>query len=300
MAISVSNAYVETFESNVRHLAQQRNTRLRQFVTTVNKQSEAHNWDRLAASDYRVKSSPRMVSPAGGNGSGAVDSTDGLDWTRRKTLIGTYDTGEVVEQEDIVQMLIDPKSSSVTNLGMNMSRAVDDVIITAATGNALDGDGGNVGFPAGQVIGSASTVMSLDVVLQVDELFGQNDVDPDEAKVMVINPTIKRKLMQLLEVTSSDFQAQKALATGVLPNWMGYTWIVSNRLLNPDAADGDVSCLAFTKKALGLHVARDITAKVGERTDMSFAWQLYCMMSMAAVRVEDEHIVHVHLKNSIS
>lgn len=300
MAINIDSAYVETFESSVRQLAQQRNTRLRQFVTSVNKQSEAHNWDRLAQSSYRTKSAARMVSPAGGDGSGAVDSTDGLDWTRRKTLIATYDTGEVIEQENVVQMLIDPKSSSVTNLGMNMSRAVDDVIITAATGDALDGAGGPVTFPVGQVVGDANTVMSLDIVLQVDELFGKNDVDPDEAKVFVINPTIKRKLMQLLEVTSGDFQAQKALATGVLPNWMGYTWVVSNRLLNPDTTDGDVTCLAFTKKALGLHVARDISAKVGERTDMSFAWQLYCMMSMAAVRVEDEHIVEVHLKNAIA
>jgi len=299
MAINIDNAYIESFESAVRQLAQQGITRLRPHVMEVSNQSESHNWDRLAASAARLKATPRMVSPAGGDGSGAVDSTDGLDWTRRKTLIATWDTGEVVEQENVVQMLIDPNSSSTVNLAMNMKRAFDDVIIAAATGDALDGDGASVAFPAGQVVGDASTVMSIDVVLETAQLFQDNDIDPDEQKCFVISPLIQRKLMQLMEVTSGDYQNSKALATGYLPNWMGFEWIVSTRLLHPTAPGTDISCLAFTKKALGLHVARDISAKVGERTDMSFAWQLYCMMSIACVRVEDEHIVHVLLKDAL-
>ena len=300
MAINITSAYIESFESAVRQLAQQGSAKLRNFVTEIQNQSEAHNWDRLAASSARKKTTARMVSPAGGDGSGGVGETDGLDWTRRKTAVETWDTGEVVEQEDVVQMLIDPNSASTQNLAMNMRRAVDDIIITAATGDALDGDNAPVTFPAGQVVGSASTVISLDTVLETAQKFYENDIDPDEQKVFVINPVVQRRLMQLMEVTSGDYQNSKALATGYLPNWMGFEWIVSNRLLNPDTLDGDVSCLAFTRKAIGLHVAKDISAKVGERTDMSFAWQLYCHMSMGAVRTEDEHIVHVHLKNALS
>ena len=122
MPITIPAAYIETFESNVRQLAQQKISRLRTAVTEVNKQSEKHNWDRLAASAARLKSAARMVSPAGGDGSGAVGSTDGLTWTRRNTVIKVYDTGEVIEPEDIVQMLIDPKNASTENLVMNMAR----------------------------------------------------------------------------------------------------------------------------------------------------------------------------------
>ena len=300
MAININDAYIESFESAVRQLAQQGITRLRPYVTEVANQSESHNWDRLKASSARLKDTPRKVSPAGGDGSGAVGSTDGLDWTRRKTLIQTWDTGEIVEQENVVQMLIDPNSSSTVNLAMNMKRAVDDVIITAATGDAKDGDGNNVAFPAGQIVGTAATVMSLDIVLETAQKFFDNDIDPDESKVFVISPLIQRKLMQLMEVTSGDYQNSKALATGYLPNWMGFEWVVSTRLLHPTAPGTDVSCLAFTRRALGLHVARDISAKVGERSDMSFAWQLYCMMSMASVRTEDEQIVHVLLKDALA
>ena len=298
MPITIPAAYIETFESNVRQLAQQKISKLRTAVTEVNKQSEKHNWDRLAASSARLKDTPRKVSPAGGNGSGAVGSTDGLGWSRRNTVIKVYDTGEVIEPEDIVQMLIDPKNASTENLVMNMSRQVDDIIITAATGAAADGAGGTVAFPAAQIVkaGYASEI-SLDIILEVDEKFYENDVDPDEPRFFVIGPKQRRKLLQLIEVTSSDFQARQALATGYLPDFMGFNWIVSNRL-NVPAAD-QLDCLAFTRKALGLHVAGDISSRVAERPDMSFAWQVYLMLQMDCVRVEDEHIVKFEAKDTV-
>lgn len=298
MAITVTAAYVKTFENTVRQLAQQKQTRLRMCITEVNKQSEGHNWDRLAASTARAKTSARMVSPAGGNGSGAVGATDGLAWTRRASAVATYDTGEVIEQENIVQMLIDPKSASTENLVMNMNRQIDDILITAATALASDGAGGTTAFPAGQIVGDYTTEITLDTVLEVDEVFMTNDVDPDEQKFAVIGPKQKRKLMQLLEVTSSDFQGQsQALASGYLPNFMGFNWIVSNRLNVP--AGSQLDCLFFTKKALGLQVAGDISTRVAERPDMSFAWQVYMMLSMGAVRVEDEHIVWFKAKDTV-
>ena len=298
MPITISNAYIETFERNVRHLAQQGITRLRPCVTEVNEQSERHNWDRLAQSAAVQKTAARIATPVGGNAAGGAGSTDGLVWDRRQTLTETWHTGEIFEHEDPVQMLIDPQSSIVMNLGMNMRRAVDDIIIAAATGDALDGDGSAVSFPVGQVVGDGTTVITLDTVLETQQIFYDNDVPADEPKCFVIGPIQQRKLMQLMEVTSGDYQNSKALATGVLPNWMGFTWIVSTRLLAPSV--GELSCLAFSRKALGLHVAKDITARVAERTDLSFAWQVYCHMSMAAVRTEDEHIVHVHMLDALA
>lgn len=298
MAITISNAYIETFENNVRHLAQQMRSKLRGHVTEVNKQSETHNFDRLAASSARQKTSARMVSPAGGDGSGAVGSTDGLVYSRRSTVIRTFDTGEVIEPENLVQMLIDPKNASTQNLVLNMMRQVDDIIIGAATADANDGAGGTVSFPASQVVGNGTGEIDIDTVLQVQEIFDSNDVDPDETRCIVIGPKQKRALMNLIQVTSNDFQAVKALSTGYLPNFLGFDWVVSNRLNVPDT--DQIDCLAFTPKAIGLHVAGDITSRVAERPDMSFAWQVYLMLHMDAVRVEDEHIVKLHLADTVT
>jgi len=85
--ISIPNAYIETFNNNVVHLSQQTTSRLRKSISEVNKQSEKHNWDFLASSVARKKTSARMVSPSGGDESGAVGTDFGLDWSRRQTII---------------------------------------------------------------------------------------------------------------------------------------------------------------------------------------------------------------------
>jgi len=303
MAITIDNAYIQSFEGNIRLLSQQGESLLRRFVTEKHIGSEAHNWDRLGTATARAKTSARMVSPAGGNGSGAVGSTDGLAWTRRKTLTKTYDAGEVIEAEDPSQMLADPKTPVTIALANAMKRKVDDVIISACNDPALDGDGNSVDFPTGQIVGGATTIISVDLLLSVQQLFLTNNVDPDEPKILVISPVQFRTLMNIDKLTSSDYQMTQALATGYLPNFLGFQHcIISNRLGNtttPPTA-GQIYCLAFTQRGIGLHISKDIWSKVGERTDMSFAWQLYTAMSMAATRVEDEHVVCIHLKDAQS
>lgn len=292
MPITISQAYIETFERNVRQLAQQSVTRVRPYVTEKATNGEKHNWDRLAASDAALKSSARVPTPVGGSGTG----TDGVVWSRRVSTAGTYHWGEVFEQEDPVQMLIDPQSSLTQNGAMAMRRSVDDVIIAAATGDSADGDGSPVTFPVGQRIDNSTAQITLDNVLAVDEKFLQNDIEQGEMKCAVIGPAQKRRLMQLMEVTSGDFQERKALASGYLPNWMGFDWVVSTRLLAPSA--GVTSCLFMSKKAIGLQVNRDITARIAERPDLSFAWQVYAHFTMGATRVEDEHIVELQVKDT--
>lgn len=286
MAITIDKVYIQTFERNVRHLAQQADTRLRRFVTEKATDGQKHNWERLGSGEASLKAAARVATP-----------TSDLPWSRRVSLAQTYHMGETVEQEDVVQMLIDPNSNVSAAIANGMKRKIDDILIAAATGTALNGDGTTSAFPAGQVVGDGTGVISIDNILEVQEKFYKNDIDPDESKVMVISPTVQRKLMSLMEVTSGDYQNSKALATGMLPNWMGFDWVVSNRLLAPAA--GQISCLAFTKRALGFQVNRDITAKVAEDPSLSFAWRIYAAMTMGAVRTEDEQIVHLKVKNAI-
>lgn len=287
MAVTISNVYVQTFETNVRYLAQQSETKLRSHVTEVHTSGEKHNWERVGSTTATQKTTVLTDTP--------VSETP---WSRRVSVAETWHDGDAIEQEDPVQMLIEPNSTVAKALAMSMKRAVDDLIIAAATGTALDGAGSSNTFPAGQVVGTGAEEISLGLVLQVQELFLENDVDPDEPKIFVIGPKQQRKLMQLMEVTSGDYQNMKALATGVLPNWMGFTWIVSNRLTVPDT--DELYCLAFTPRAIGLQINRDITAKIAEDPTKSFVWRIYCMMTMGAVRVEDEHIVNLHVADTVA
>jgi len=291
MAITITAAYVQTYERTVRQLAQQAETKLRGTVMERSVSAEKHNWDRLGKGDFTTKTAARTATPA-------TDSP----WSRRVSVPTTKHDGDTVEPEDIVQMLIDPKSSVAEKQGMGAKRAVDDIIIAAATGDALDGAGAPVVFPAGQLIGDGTVPISFDFVTAVQEKFMQNDIDPSIPKVFVVGPTQVRKLMQLTEQTSADYVNAQALqklnASGIVPNWMGFTWIVSTRLLIPVATQR--SCLAFTKRAIGLQVNKDIWARVAEDPSISFAWRIYSALTMGAVRVEDEQIVHLKVKDALT
>jgi hypothetical protein len=253
-------------------------------------QSEAHNWDRLGSADAALKTTRLQATPV-----------QDWPWSRRVSVPRTWNTGDSTEQEDIVQMLIDPNSNLAMSQAAAMRRAYDDEIIARAIGTALDGDGNNVNYPAGQQVGDYTLPISFDMITEVSEKFLANDIDPMEPKVFVIGPKQARKLLQLTEATSADFNALRPLQTdGIVRNWMGYTWIVSTRLLY-DATDpvNHLNCMAFTKKAIGLQVNRDISSRVAEDPSISFAWRIYTFATFGAVRVEDEHMVRIRIEDSI-
>ncbi|GAG42996.1 unnamed protein product, partial [marine sediment metagenome] len=211
-------------------------------------------------------------------------------WSRRVSVSQTWDNGESTEQEDPVQMIVDPNSNLVTSLGYSMRRAQDDVIIAAATADALNGDATTTAFLAGQTIGDYTTPISFDFVTAAQEIFMQNDIDPSVPKVAVVGPTQVRKLMQLTEQTSSDYVHAMALQNyGIVANWLGFTWVNSTRLLLPDT--DQIDCLFMTRRGIGMNIPKNITAKVAEDPSISFAWRLYCFTVMGAVRVEDKQIV---------
>jgi hypothetical protein len=289
MGASVANVYVQTYETHVRHLAQQGVTRLRPWVMEKSTQSEGHNWERLGTQEATVKSGRLVATPE-----------QDYPWSRRKSIPVVRHTGDTTEQEDPTQMLVDPNSNIAHAQAMAMKRAWDDEIIAAATGDSRDGDGNVVSFPAAQIVDDYTNALNFDIVTAVSEKFMDNDIDPDEPKVFVIGPKQARKLLQLTEATSGDYNALKPLTSkGYVESWMGYTWLVSTRLLHPTAPGTDIDCFAMTRKALGLQVNRDIWARVAEDPTKSFAWRIYCALQGGAIRVEDEHIVWAQLADTL-
>ena len=291
MGASVSNVYVQTYETYVRFLAQQGVTRLRPWVMERSVQSEGHNWERLGTQEAEEKTGRLVDTPE-----------QDYPWSRRKSIPVTYHTGDSTEQEDIVQMILDPNSNIAVAQGKAMKRAIDDELIKACTGDSRDGQGNAVTFPVAQTVGDGTSPITIDIITNVSEIYMDNDIDPDEEKVFIIPPSAARKLLQLTEATSGDYNAVRPLTSkGYIESWMGYSWIVSTRL--PDASggqdDSERFAIAMTRKAIGLQVNKDIWARIAEDPTKSFAWRVYCAASYGAIRVEDEHLVRVQIANSV-
>lgn len=282
MAVSINKVFVQTYETNVRHLAQQGITRLRPWVMEKSVQSEGHNWERMGQATASQKTSRKAPTP-----------DNQTPWSRRKSIPTTWDVGDVTEQEDIVQMIVDPNSNYSIAQGKAMRRAHDDALIEAAVGASRDGDGVSVPFLASQSIGSATAAFNFELITSVTEKFMDNDIDPDEPKVFVVAPWQAKKLLEMTQATSGDYNAVRPLTSkGYIESWMGYSWIVSTRLQQPIA--GQWYGFAMTKKAIGLQMNRDITSRISEDPSISFAWRIYSFSSFGAIRVEDEHVVRTH------
>lgn len=289
MVNSVANSFVLTFEQNVRFLAQQKGSKLRQFCQFRGENSKQHNWDRVGKLAAVQKVARATASP--------VNDTP---YSRRADAQTTWHGGDLVEPEDIVQMLSDPTSNTTTTLAYAMGRAMDNIIIAATTAAASDGAGGTVAFNVDgtQLIGDGSAAITLDLIAQVTQAFMTNDIEPDLPKVAVVGPVQVRQMIEMEKATSTFYVNAKALAeSGMVKNWMGYTWIFSNLLLNTGGV-GTLDCLFFSEMAMGLHVTKDIWVQVAQDPSRSFAWQVYSAFTAGAVRVEDQHLVVGRFLNS--
>ena len=292
MATDIAKVYISTFENTLRHLAQQSITRLRPYVTERAGAGRDHGWERLSASTSTSKAAGTVPTP----------STGGT-YSRRLSLAKTEHAGDTTQQEDIVQMLIDPNSNQAMSLSMAIRRAWDTAILVAATGAALDGDGASVAYDTTNQRIVAGSPITFDAVTAVQEKFLENDIELDVPKVMVVGPKQVRRLMQLTEQTSADFVAREALqrlsTTGICANWMGFTWIMST-LLNVNAGAPDtIDCVAFTKRGLGMQMNRDMLVRVAEDPTNSFQWIIYCATTFGVVRTEDEHVVWLQVQNLV-
>ena len=292
MPNTIADVYVETWENNVRHVAQQKKAKLRGFCQTVGGSSKSHNWPILGKIEATDKTTRLQATPV-------ADAA----WSERTSLIVPFDAGESTEQEDPSQMLVDPNSNLTMAMAAGMNRRVDDRLIAAATGTALNGDGTTTAFDyVNQATGDYTLDINFDMVTAVQEIFMGHDIDPEVPKVAVVGEKQVRALMKLTQNTSADYVHAQALQSyGIAPNWLGFTWINSTRLLNGGTTGGGAGtkdCLFFTEQALGLHVSKDITARVAEDPSVSFAWRLYCFAQMGAIRIEDEQLVALKVLNA--
>lgn len=282
MSTQITTAFVEQYKSNVFHLAQQKGSRLRDAVRSETVTGKAHFFERIGSTAAQKRTSrhsdtPRMDTPH----------------SRRKVTMDDYDWADLIDNEDKVRMLISPTSDYALAGAYAMGRAIDDAIISAATGTSYGGVAGgtSVVLPAGQKIVHNSTNLTIAKVLAAKKLLDAAEVDPDEARFLICTADQISDFLNITEVKSSDYNTIKALAQGQIDTYLGFKFIRSERLGQDATPNRQV--LAFTKSAIGLALGADITTKISERSDKNYATQVFLSMTIGATRIEDEKMVEI-------
>jgi hypothetical protein len=275
---SVDAAFVEAFKSNVIHLSQQHPSRLRPTVDSMTVKAETANVERMGNKEAVEKVTRHTLTPI-------LD----VPHDRRKLTMQDFQWADLVDEEDQIKMLISPKSEYAKAAAWAMNRQYDRLIVSAATGNSVDGDGAAVAFAPANSIGTAGGGLTLDLVLEAKEKLDANEVD-SASRYMVLNSSAMSDLLGTTEVASSDFNTIKALVRGEVNQWMGFS-IIHTELV----AETTAQVLCYHKSAIRLGIGRDIVTRIDKRFDVSYADQVYAAFTAGATRVEEEKIIQIKI-----
>jgi len=285
MSSQITTAFVEQYSANIQMLSQQMGSLLRDAVRIESIVGKDAYFDQIGKVTAQLKVSRHSDTPQ-------IDTPH----SRRRCSLADYEFADLIDQQDKVRLLIDPTSSYAKAAAYAMGRAMDDVIIAAALGTANTGVSGGtaVALPAANITavgtGGANTMNIAKLALAKQKL-DAGDVDPSIKRHIVVSPTEIQDLLNNTTVTSSDFNTVKALVQGEIDSFMGFKFHVSNRLTTNGA--GNTQCIAFAEDGLLLGIGKDVTARIDERSDKSYATQVYYCQTIGATRMEETKVISV-------
>jgi hypothetical protein len=282
MSTQITTAFVEQYSSNVQMLSQQKGSLLRDKVRLESVTGKNAFFDQIGSVTATVRSTRHSDTPQ-------ADTPH----SRRRVSLVDYEFADLVDDLDKVRMLVDPTSSYAQAAAYAMGRAMDDAVITAALGSSDTGVAGGtaVALPSAQKIVEAGTAgLTVAKLREAKEIIDLADVDPSLKRYIVVSPKQITDLLGTTEVTSSDFNTVKALASGDVNTFLGFDFCVTNRL---SIASSKRKCIAFVQDGLALAVGKDTTARIDERADKGYATQVYYSAAFGATRMEEAKVVEI-------
>jgi len=284
MSSQVTTAFVQQYSANVQMLSQQMGSLLRDKVRVESITGKNAFLDQVGSVTAVEKTSRHSDTPQ-------IDTPH----ARRRISLSDYEFADLIDQQDKVRLLIDPTSSYAQAAAMAMGRAIDDVIISAALGTAYTGETGSTSTANANTIAHGSGGLTVAKLRTAKQTLDLSDVDPSIPRHIIVSPKQISDLLNITEVTSADFNTVKALANGEINTYLGFNFIVSNRLALSSTTR---SCIAFAQDGIALGIGKDVNARIDERADKSYATQVYYCMSIGATRMEEDKVVEVQCTES--
>ena len=282
MSNQITTAFVQQYSNNVQMLSQQKGSLLRSAVDVETVVGKNAFFDQVGSAlavkrTTRHADTPQMDTPH----------------ARRRVSLVDYEYADLIDNQDKIRTLIDPTSAYASAAAYALGRAQDDEIIAAISGTAYTGETGSTStaLPSAQKITESGTDgLTIAKLRSAKELLDAASVDPSIARYIAVSPKQITNLLGTTEVTSSDFNTVKALANGEVNSFLGFNFIVSNRLTS---ASSKRLCLVWAQDGVKMAIGQDLMTRIDERSDKGYAHQVYVCQSIGATRMEEEKVVTI-------
>ena len=287
---NIPNHFTTQFDSNWKHLVQQKNSKLKEYVTLDSIEGKEKSYNQLDAT------SMTQITDRSGD-TRITNQAMAKRWIRPQQ----YDCAKLVDEfdEQFLGEVVLPTSPIIQSHGAAYARTCDKIIIDALGGTAYTGTTGTTAttLPAGQKIAAnyvesgavANSGLTIAKLRAAKFLFDSNEVDEEEERIMVVSAKQLQDLLRDDKITSADFNSVRALVDGTLNTFMGFKFRRSQQL--PLATDIR-SCFAYVKSGVIL-AERGLKTMMDVRPDLSHSLQIRSVASLAAVRMEEKKVVEV-------
>ena len=283
MSQFITEAFVQQFADNFRHVAQQTNSRLEPAVTVESDivgMSKSINRLGLRTAQRRIV---RHADTPINDQPHSTRYVDLFDW----------EDGDMIDDQDKIRMLVDPSSDYVKAMVNSLNRAKDDVVIAAMQGNARTSTG-NVALPSSQKIAVGGIGLTKAKMISARRLFRQNEADAEagEELYMAYGAQQLADLLNDTTLTNTEVNTVLSLMSGTIQNGtlMGFRMIPIER--QPKVSTTRF-CYAWAKSGVALGIGEEIKTRIGEDPGKGFNVRIYAKMSLGSVRIEEEKVVEI-------
>lgn len=282
--------YTTEFSTNWINRVAQMTARLDAAATDESFAGERKRYDRIGTLSSHVKTARKAATTA-------VNPDTDSRWAYR-TL---YELPVILDKDDALNLgrLVTPNSNIIQHATGAYNRDKDDILVAAALAAAKTGEDGTgtTAFPSSNQLAAGGSGLSLTKLLSAREILDAADIEDEYGaapRFLVCSAQQITNLLNTTEVKSSDYNTVKALASGQVDTFMGFRFVVKNRL---PKASTTRSCVAIVKGSVR-RIVGAMEVDIGVRRDLSLATQIFCSWNLGAVRVCDEGVVQIDCTES--
>ena len=269
MAVSISNAFVTLFDTEVKQAYQAdavlRNTvRLRTGVT-----ASTHKFPKIGAGVAQVRVPQTDVTPLN------------VTYSQATVTLTDYIAAEYSDIFNQAKVNFDERQELVQVVAKAIGRRSDQMIIDALAASSTR-------LTVATSIGGAGTNMNMAKLREAARLMNTANV-PAEDRYMLIHASQLSSLLSETAVTSSDFNSVKALVQGDITSFMGFNFITigdrSEGGLTGGGSGSTRKVYAYHKMAVGMAESMAIRSEINYIPEKT-SWLVSSMFSAGAVAID--------------
>lgn len=292
-----SDRFLNLFNENLLNELQQEGSRLINIFPRERLKGQKSFFDKIGVTTSHQKTTRLQdITP------------DEENYERRYLTFETHYAAYTPDINDLMDMVADPTSDILRNMGFQLGRKMDEIILNAVAGTAVvqtNGSTTNTALPGGQIIAVSDITYDLDLtagdkgltpgkLMKAQKLLKQNYVGGD---FVVIAPAGQlANVLAHARASSGDYVTARPLeSAGFEPALAGY---LGMNYVHYEGTGIDVNAdekvFVVARNAVKVGERMPLTTKLAPRVDkVGHPQQLHSFFDMGATRMHEEAVVQI-------